>query len=100
MHGHPAVRMPAHMNRLIRSWALVSLALLAAGCVGVRRELTVESDPPGALVYLNGEEVGRTPLTKEFVYYGTVDLQLRKDGYDLLEDRPNVWAPIWQIPPI
>jgi hypothetical protein len=84
---------------MIRFWALISLALMS-GCVGVRRELTVESDPPGALVYLNGEEVGRTPVTKEFLYYGTVDLKLRKDGYELLEDKPNVWAPIWQIPPI
>src|SRR5688572_11911604 len=89
-------------RRLRRSFpflVLLPLALLA-GCVGVRRELTVESEPAGALVYLNGDEVGRTPLTREFVYYGTVDLKLRKDGYELLEDRPRVWAPFWQIPPI
>lgn len=76
------------------------LATLLAGCVGVRRELTVQSDPPGALVYLNGDEVGRTPVTREFIYYGTMDLRLRKDGYKTLEARPRVWAPLWQIPPI
>ena len=74
--------------------------LAAAGCAGVRRELTVESDPPGALVYLNGDEVGRTPVTREFLYYGTMDLRLRKDGYRTLEARPRVWAPLWQVPPI
>jgi hypothetical protein len=83
---------------------LLLLALLpivtGGGCVGTRRELTVESDPAGALVYMNGEEVGRTPLTRAFVYYGTVDLKLRKDGYELLEDTPRVWAPWWQVPPI
>ena len=78
---------------------LLPLALLA-GCVGVRRELTVESEPAGALVYLNGEEVGRTPLTYPFLYYGTMDVKLRKDGYETLEDRPRVWAPFWQIPPL
>ena len=78
---------------------LLPLALLA-GCVGVRRELTVESEPPGARVYLNGDEVGRTPVTREFIYYGTVDLQLRKDGYRTRSARPRVWAPLWQIPPI
>ena len=82
-----------------KTLCLLSLAL-AGGCVGVRRELTVESEPPGALVYLNGDEIGRTPVTKEFLYYGTMDVQLRKDGYELLEDRPRVWAPVWQIPPL
>jgi hypothetical protein len=77
---------------------LVPLSLLV-GCVGVRREMTIESDPPGAIVYVNGEEVGRTPLTKEFIYYGTVDLKLRKDGYETLEDQPKVIAPWWQWPP-
>ena len=76
------------------------LTALAGGCVGVRRELTVQSDPPGALVYLNGDEVGRTPVTREFVYYGTMDLRLRKEGYRTLEARPRVWAPLWQIPPL
>jgi hypothetical protein len=74
--------------------------VLACGCVGIRRELTVESEPAGALVYINDEEVGRTPLTKDFLYYGTIDLKLRKEGYETLEDHPRVWAPIWQIPPL
>jgi hypothetical protein len=76
------------------------LLLLVSGCVGVRRELTVESEPAGAIVYLNGDEVGRTPMTRDFIYYGTMDLKLRKDGYETLEDRPRVWAPWWQVPPL
>lgn len=88
-------------SRAIRASLLSLLALTAAsGCTGVRRELTVESDPPGALVYLNGDEVGRTPMTREFTYYGTLDLQLRKGGYQTLAARPRVWAPLWQIPPV
>jgi hypothetical protein len=87
--------------RMIRGFLLLApLAVFASGCVGVRRELTVVSDPPGALVYLNGDEVGRTPVTREFLYYGTMDLQLRKDGYKTLSARPRVWAPLWQVPPI
>ena len=41
---------------------LLGLALaILQGC-GVQRTLQIESDPPGALVYLNGDEVGRTPM--------------------------------------
>ena len=81
-----------------RSYPLLPLLLLA-GC-GVERTLTVRSDPPGALVYLNGEEAGRTPMRKNFVWYGTYDVQLRKEGYVTESADTKVWAPWWQIPPI
>ena len=88
-------------GRVIRAGLpLLALAVLAGGCAGVRRELTVESNPPGALVYLNGDEVGRTPMRKAFVWYGTYDVQLRKEGYRTLDAETKVWAPWWQIPPI
>ena len=87
---------------LMRCWTLSLLLLLlsgACGC-GVQRTLQVESDPPGALVYLNGDEVGRTPMRKNFVWYGTYDVQLRKEGYQTVTKEAQVWAPWWQVPPI
>ena len=77
---------------------VVLLPLAAAGCV--HRTLQIESSPPGALVYLNGEEAGRTPLRKEFLWYGTYDVQVRKEGYETLGHKEKVWAPWWQWPPI
>ena len=77
--------------------ALLVLPLLAAGCV--ERTLTVTSEPSGALVELNGEEFGRTPVTRDFVYYGQYDVTLRKEGYETLEAEPWVVAPWWQWPP-
>ena len=62
--------------------------------------MTVQSDPPGALVYLNGQEVGRTPLTRDFVWYGTYDVALRKEGYETRKAKTRVIAPWWQFPPI
>src|SRR5688500_8891874 len=53
------------------------LTVAVAGC-GVQRSLTVQSEPPGALVYLNGLEVGRTPVTRDFTWYGVYDVELRK----------------------
>jgi len=72
---------------------------LAGGC-GVQRTLEVESSPPGALVYLNGEETGRTPMRKNFLWYGTYDVELRKEGYQTLAQPTKVWAPWWQWPPM
>jgi len=66
----------------------------------VRRTLTVKSDPPGALVHLNGVEVGRTPMSSDFTWYGTYDVVLRKEGYETLKTRGKVIAPWWQWVPI
>jgi len=71
---------------------------IGAGCV--RRSLAVRSSPPGALVYLNNVEVGRTPVERDFIYYGTYDVVLRKEGYDTIKARGKVIAPWWQWVPI
>jgi hypothetical protein len=68
------------------------------GCV--ERMLTLESDPPGALVYMNDQEVGRTPLTTDFTWYGNYGVTVRKDGYDTLKTETNVKAPWWQWVPM
>ena len=76
----------------------VALLALAPGCV--RRSLTVTSDPPGALVYLNGQEFGRTPVTRDFTWYGNYDVALRMEGYETLKADGKVVAPWWQWVPI
>lgn len=82
------------------SWlpAVAAALLLAGGCV--QRTLTVESDPPGALVYLNNDEIGRTPAQRDFTHYGVYDVVLRKPGYEPLYAPTLVAAPIWQWFPL
>ena len=76
---------------------ILPVCLLFGLCPGcVERTLTVHSDPPGALVYLNDQEVGRTPFTKRFIWYGTYDVQVRKEGYQTLKTQTPVIAPWWQ----
>jgi hypothetical protein len=72
--------------------------VLISGCV--ERTLVVNSQPQGALVYFNDQEIGRTPLTREFTWYGTYDVALRMDGYETLKTRSNVIAPAWQWVPL
>lgn len=69
-------------------------ALLAAGCV--RRELSVTSEPPGALVTINGEELGPTPVSGvRFVHYGVWRVELRLDGHRTVIDAVAVHPPLW-----
>ena len=48
----------------------------------VRRTIEITSEPEGALVWLNDREVGRTPCSIEFTYYGRYDVRLRRDGFE------------------
>lgn len=68
--------------------------LLGGGCV--ERTLSITSTPPGALVTLNDMEIGRTPLNKRFIWYGTFDVQVRKEGYQTVSTATPVIAPWWQ----
>lgn len=76
---------------------VLALMVLMTGCV--QRTITVNTDPPGALVFMNGAEVGRTPFTRDFSWYGTYDVQIRKEGYQTLNTEAPVIAPVWQWPP-
>ena len=57
---------------------LLSAGALAPGCV--EREWTLETDPPGAIVYVSDVEVGRTPVTLDFTWYGDYEVVFRLDG--------------------
>lgn len=76
---------------------VVLACLSAGGCV--QRSISVDTQPSGALVYLNGDEAGRTPFQKDFTWYGTYDVVVRADGYETLRTRQKVIAPWWQWPP-
>ena len=76
------------------SLALCSLvvALSTMGCV--QRRMMIRSHPAGALVYLNGQEVGRTPVSTDFTYYGDFEVKLIKDGYEtetIIQPVPTPW---------
>ncbi len=68
------------------------------GCV--QRKMTIEWNPPGALVYLNDQEIGRTPITTDFIWYGNYQVEVRKDGFETLKTHQQVNAPWWQLVPI
>ena len=68
------------------------------GCV--ERTARIETDPPGALVIVNDEEVGVSPAKFSFLWYGDYDIILRKPGYQTLKTHCRVDAPWYEWPPI
>jgi hypothetical protein len=98
----PAVPAPHFQNRICRRFPLFALltlaALLSSGCM--HRRLTIRSDPPGAAVLVDGEEIGYTPVSFDYTYYGTREIRLIKDGYQTLTTQVKLSTPWYQILPL
>jgi PEGA domain len=71
----PAMNNTNRMRMGALAAAGVVWAAVSGGCV--ERKITIGSDPEGAVVSLNDEEIGRTPVTVPFVWYGDYDVVLR-----------------------
>lgn len=79
----------------------VAAGLLLASTMGcVHRRMTIESVPSQALVVVDGEEVGTTPVSVDFTYYGTREIKLIKDGYETRTVEGAVPPPWYQVPPL
>ena len=85
------------MSKTFINLTLACLPVLLAGCV--ERELTIDSQPRGALVEISSETIGRTPVTIPFTWYGDYEVILRLDGYETLKTHLNVTPPWYEVPP-
>ena len=78
--------------------ALALAAILSCGCV--QRRMTIRSNPPGALVYVDDYQLGTAPVSHDFVYYGTRKIRLVKDGFETLTVRQPFPLPWYEIFPL
>jgi len=85
------------MKQCVTVSLLVVLAALG-GCV--KREMTVTSDPPGAMVVISDKPIGRTPVTQEFLWYGDYEIALRLKGHQTLRTHRQLDAPWYEIVPL
>lgn len=69
----------------------VTAVFLMSGCV--ERKLTIVTNPSEAVVWLNDEEVGTTPVTVNFNWYGDYYVRIEKDGYAILDTHRNLERP-------
>lgn len=81
-------------------WACSLIAMLVCFCGCVRRTISINTDPQGARVILNDEEIGTSPVAVDFTWYGDYDVIIRKEGYQTLHTNHKINAPWYQIPPI
>jgi len=83
---------------------LAQVAIVLLGCAAltgcVERRFIIESNPPGAIAYLNGQYVGATPVEVPFIYYGKYDFELTKEGYETKKVQVKVRAPWFQWMPL
>ena len=70
----------------------VVLVLLCGGCV--ERQLTVKTEPSESLVVLNDEEIGISPVTINFEWYGDYNVRISKKGYQTLQTHRSIKRPI------
>jgi len=98
MVSSEAIHRPANWQIGTRLLLLALCTVCLSGCV--RRRMTVRTNPPGALVYVDGYQVGTTPVSTNFIHYGTRQIRIVKDGYETLTVEQPIPAPWYQIPPI
>ena len=84
------------MRAVCTAIALCSLAL--GGCV--ERRLFIDTDPPGALVWLNDAQLGRTPVDVRIVHDGTYDLRIEKEGFEPVVTGAKVQGPLLDVVPL
>lgn len=82
------------------AWAMVALMLCVWQCGCVQRRMTVRTNPPGALLYVDDYEIGVTPISTNFTYYGTRKIKLVKDGFETLTVMQSFPPPWYDFFPI
>lgn len=85
-------------DKLLWCMALMAVVYLMTTTGCVRRRLTIRSDPPGATVYVDQREIGVTPVSTPFTYYGTRNFVVTKDGYETVQASRTFRPPWYQWP--
>src|SRR5436189_2326362 len=75
----------------------LALTLGMTGCV--ERRMLIVSDPPGATVFVNGENVGPSPASVPLTYYGTYDVTLVRDGFETQTRKARLHRPWFEFFP-
>ena len=70
---------------------ILTAIIILSGCV--ERRLTINTSPQGALVVLNDEEIGESPATVSFNWYGDYNVRISKEGFETLKTHRKLQGP-------
>ena len=90
-------RMPT-LSRAALLAAFLSSAFLIGGCV--ERRIWIDTEPQGALVWVNDAQVGRTPVDLAITHEGTYDLRIEKEVFEPLITPATTKGPLWDTVPL
>lgn len=91
-----SLRLPTATGLVLIAAALATVCF--SGCL--HRRMTVRTNPPGALLYVDDYEIGTTPVSASFTYYGKRKIRLVKDGYETLTKMEDIPPPWYEYPPL
>lgn len=80
--------------------ALACAAALCASTGCIQRTLRIETDPPGASVWVNGDAAGTTPAEVPFVSYGAVEIFMQMDDHATRKEVVRLRPPWYAVFPI
>lgn len=83
------------VNKLL---LIFPLLLAATGCI--ERTVSINTEPEGATVFLNDEEVGKSPVRVPFTWYGDYDIVIRKPGFQAIHTNHKIKTPWYETPGI
>ena len=92
------MRFPSVKRSFAFSLLLSLVTLTPSGCMS--RRITVRTQPPGALVEMNGKPLGTSPVSTNFTYYGDNEFKVSKPGYETAVVLQPTRAPWYQVPPL
>jgi hypothetical protein len=78
--------------------AAALLLVVQTGCV--TRRMTVRTNPPGAMVYVDEYPIGTSPASTSFTYYGTRKFRVVKDGFETVVENRPIRAPWYEVFPL
>lgn len=85
---------PMERPHVLTMALLFTVSLCLAGCV--KRSILIETDPPGAQLWINEHEIGKTPVLYEFITHGRYKFRLEKPGFKPITAREMIRAPIYE----